>query len=160
MPRAIVKQPNGMYALWSTIVDDFILMDATLEECVEEEVNDRPNYKGGRDALLRDMCQEVLNLQQTGRAWKWAPTWEEAIHQVRSLHGDEKAEEREKCGKIPHSDILSDFHKWLKSEIEMANALKKDMPVSRSLFTRIDTLNQAMQQFENMTIEHATSRGD
>lgn len=34
MGRAVYKQPDGRLAVWSTIVDDFILIDATEEEYV------------------------------------------------------------------------------------------------------------------------------
>ena len=32
MGRQIAKQPNGLYAVWSSVVDDFIVEDATEEE--------------------------------------------------------------------------------------------------------------------------------
>lgn len=97
MPRCIVKQPNGKYSLWSTIVDDFILLDAWAEEVIVEEINDphKQNYPGGRDALRRDLCRELENIAATGKAWPWAPTWNEAIQIIRELHGDEVAEDRE-----------------------------------------------------------------
>ena len=38
MGRLLTQQPNGLYALFSTIVDDFVLVNATLEEVIEEEV--------------------------------------------------------------------------------------------------------------------------
>jgi len=96
MPRCIVKQPNDRYAVWSTVVDDFILLDATAEEAFGEELNDvlKANYPGGKDALRRDLCRELENIRETGRAWRWAPTWDEAIDTVRELHGESVASER------------------------------------------------------------------
>lgn len=35
MARQIIKQPNGRWALWSSITDSFILEDATRAELVE-----------------------------------------------------------------------------------------------------------------------------
>lgn len=98
MPRCIVKQPNGLYAIWSTIVDDFIIYDATAEDAIWESLEDihMQNYPGGRDALRRDICREFENIKQTGRAWKWAPNFEESIITVRELHGKALADEREK----------------------------------------------------------------
>ena len=32
MARRIVKQPDGLLSVWSTIVDNFIITDATKEE--------------------------------------------------------------------------------------------------------------------------------
>ena len=36
MARLVVKQPNGLLAVWSTIVDNFIIEDATRSELIEE----------------------------------------------------------------------------------------------------------------------------
>lgn len=34
----IIKQPNGLYALWSTILDQFLLEDATAEQIIKREL--------------------------------------------------------------------------------------------------------------------------
>ena len=97
MPRAIVKQPNEKYAVWSTIVDDFVLIAASAEEAIVEELNDpnKQNYPGGMDELRKDLCREFENILSTGRAWRWAPNWQEAIEIIRELHGAEVAEDRD-----------------------------------------------------------------
>ena len=35
MARQIVKQPNGKFACWSSVVDDFIIKDLTVEQYTE-----------------------------------------------------------------------------------------------------------------------------
>jgi len=97
MPRCIVKQKNDRYAIWSTVVDDFVLLDAMAEEVIVEELNDplKANYPGGKDALRYDLCREFENISETGRAWRWAPTWDEAIAIIRELHGEDVAVQRE-----------------------------------------------------------------
>lgn len=35
MARQIVKQPNGKFACWSSIVDDFIIKDLTAEQYIK-----------------------------------------------------------------------------------------------------------------------------
>ena len=35
MGRSIVKQPDGKYSMWSSIVDDFIHTDLTKDEYIE-----------------------------------------------------------------------------------------------------------------------------
>lgn len=35
MSRQIVKKPNGKYAIWSSIVDDFVYDDVTKEEYIK-----------------------------------------------------------------------------------------------------------------------------
>lgn len=96
MPHAIVKQPNGRYAIWSSIVDDFLLLGASPEEAMLDEL-DNPyytDYAGGKDALRADLRKELENIATNGRAWKWAPTWDEAVAIIRELHGNELAEKR------------------------------------------------------------------
>jgi hypothetical protein len=97
MPRCIVKQPNGKYGIWSSVVDDFVLLDATAEEVIVDEIGNphKRNYPGGRDKLRADLCREFENIASDGRAWKWAPTWEEANQTIKDLHGEDVAVQRE-----------------------------------------------------------------
>ncbi len=36
MGRGIYKQPDGLYSIWSTVVDDWIAFDATAREIAVE----------------------------------------------------------------------------------------------------------------------------
>jgi len=36
--KRIVKQPDGKYAIWSTIVDDFVMTDASREDVIKEYI--------------------------------------------------------------------------------------------------------------------------
>ena len=40
MAHQIVKQPNGKYAVWSTVVDDFIYRNCTVEQLIKRESED------------------------------------------------------------------------------------------------------------------------
>lgn len=40
MARHVVLQPDGKYAVWSTISDNFLLLDATREEVIQEYMAD------------------------------------------------------------------------------------------------------------------------
>ena len=91
MPRCLVKQPDGFYAVWSSVLDNFRVTGmnapAAAAWCVNQDSN---NYPGGLPAYLRDLATELDNIERTGRAWDWAPTWDEAQRIVRgeSLSGD------------------------------------------------------------------------
>lgn len=37
MPRKIVQQPDGRWAVYSTVVEDFVLEDASRDEVLEHE---------------------------------------------------------------------------------------------------------------------------
>ena len=39
MARQIVKKENGLYAVWSTIVEDFIVDDVTKEQVIGDAIN-------------------------------------------------------------------------------------------------------------------------
>ena len=41
MGRIVVTQPDGKHAIFSTIIDDFILYDATRDELIEFLLNDK-----------------------------------------------------------------------------------------------------------------------
>jgi hypothetical protein len=95
MPSYIVRQPNGLLAVFSTIVDAFTIFDMTEEEAVEEMrekmgredalakvkrgVEDQPLTGGppgsGLDrwnSCLKTMAPDELRRQRTEYAWVWA----------------------------------------------------------------------------------------
>lgn len=55
MSHVVAKQPDGLFALWSTIVDDFILIDATREQIIKFEIDkDRRNLEMDRNKWFDD----------------------------------------------------------------------------------------------------------
>ena len=40
MGTQIIQQPNGLYAVWSSNTDDFDMVDATVEEIIEDRIAD------------------------------------------------------------------------------------------------------------------------
>jgi hypothetical protein len=85
MGRAYMKQPNGKYAIWSTVVDDFICLDATWDEVVELEKQD------AIDRVVRDMERIAVGVEATGTSSRVGNSWESCLARVRMLHGDKKA---------------------------------------------------------------------
>ena len=88
MPHGFVKQPNGRYAIFSTIVDDFILLDATAKEAFEEEIRRCKGYTYPGN-LEHDLRRGIGNLEVDGRNWEWSPDWQEAIRTIIFTHGPE-----------------------------------------------------------------------
>lgn len=89
--RSLVKQPNGQYAIFSTITDDFIISDATPEEMIEilveeqrskieEEINNKVKILNGADR--RDCFPAYGYHDKT--------TWEECEKTRNSVHGRRK----------------------------------------------------------------------
>ena len=57
MGRQIIQQPDGQFAVWSSIVNDFILEDATAGEIIEEWVQEK------REQIEKDVtetCKALL----------------------------------------------------------------------------------------------------
>lgn len=86
MAWRMVVQPNGCYARWSDVVDDFTAYDMTREEAVElcrEEL--------GRE----DAEQKVLRAEQD------LTRFETELDSVRILKGPDKAEIRRRAMSAP-----------------------------------------------------------
>ncbi len=70
-------QPNGKYAVFSTIVDDFILLDATRDEYIEFELDNK----------RKDLEQHIDNLETP------YPSWDDAIRIIELVHGKPHVDE-------------------------------------------------------------------
>jgi len=91
MGTLIVKQPNGKLALFSTVVDQFVLMDASREDVVA---------KFSRDAITRvqkRVAQAMLD--PLGEV-----SWEQALGDIEVRHGRRAAEKERRHGMMPVSE--------------------------------------------------------
>jgi hypothetical protein len=80
MAWRVVKQPSGRYAIFSEVVDNFTLIDAT------------------RDEMVRECCQKGMGvieaIEKVDRAFKDQAVrrngsrWSEAIDIIRDVHGE------------------------------------------------------------------------
>jgi ADP-ribosylglycohydrolase len=76
MARNIVQQPNGLYSVFSSIVDDFIIVDATIDEIVEAYIEDeREKIKWRVENELERMKKHV------------SFSYEDALHTIELVHG-------------------------------------------------------------------------
>jgi hypothetical protein len=56
MSYRIVKQPNGLYAMWSTIIDDFVKTDLTRAEYIYDRARECYNEKVREmDAIFKEI---------------------------------------------------------------------------------------------------------
>lgn len=94
MPQCIVDTLDGRFAVWSTIVGNFTVVKMAAPEVIQQQIEkNRAGYPGGDEKLKADICQEMLNIAETGRAWPWAPTMQEAFDTIKELHGADAAED-------------------------------------------------------------------
>lgn len=74
MGHQIIKQPNGKYAIWSSGVDNFIVLDATETEVVDEMVD---MY---RRAVSVDVGQKIAALDRGEKPYmQFTLSWEDAL---------------------------------------------------------------------------------
>lgn len=82
MGHAVVRQPDGLLAVWSSVVDDFVVVNATLDEIARlyaEEAYER------EEGLAREACARAM---ETGTSSRRSDpmTWERAC-EIRRARG-------------------------------------------------------------------------
>lgn len=83
MGHQIIKQPNGLYCVYSSIVDDFIITDARPDEIIEYEV------QIFREDITRKINDIVSELNAGGKPYRqFTMTFEEAVAQAKDVHGE------------------------------------------------------------------------
>lgn len=86
MGHQIIKQPDGLYAVWSTIIDDFILRDANTETLIEFMTREAITK------LVDDVWRVIHALEKGGKPYyQFTKTWETACQRRADVHG--KSEE-------------------------------------------------------------------
>lgn len=89
MPSYVVRQPNGLYAVFSTIVDHFTVTDATADELVGyfEGQMSRDDAQAKVLRGVQDDCTHVCERA----ADDGLNRWRDALETVRAVHGEAAA---------------------------------------------------------------------
>ena len=81
MGRAVLRQPDGRVAVWSTFVDDFVLYDATFQEyedwLVEQAVRE----------AKEQAAKDIAEVEQRGSTSRMGRTFESAMSSRNNRHG-------------------------------------------------------------------------
>lgn len=83
MSQQIIKQPNGKYALWSTVVDSFIVLDATPKDIIE--------FKLREERLsMSEHVNKIVKELDAGKKpyYQFTMSWEDAIQTIKEVHGE------------------------------------------------------------------------
>lgn len=81
MGSQIIKQPNGLYAVFSSVVDAFVIYDATIEELIDDAVAD---YRKDTQVSLRRIAAE---LERGGKPYhQFTMTFDEAVQHCRECY--------------------------------------------------------------------------
>jgi len=81
MGRHIIKQPNGKYAIWSTLVDNFIITDSTKEEYIEFRIKEET------ERIKKDLKEIFEKIEKGERYHYTVYQWEEALKVLEDVHG-------------------------------------------------------------------------
>lgn len=82
MANRIVQQPNGLYAIWSTVVDDFTMIDCTPEEIIDEWT------EAERVRIVESVRKVIQQLKEGGKPYfQFTETFDECVARIRELHG-------------------------------------------------------------------------
>ena len=82
MATQIIKQPNGKFALWSSIVDDFTLVDADASDIIESFVDDF------RRRCTADVNRVIAELYRDGKPYhQFTKSFEDCLKIIGEVHG-------------------------------------------------------------------------
>ena len=83
MAHQIIKQPNGKFALWSTVIDDFLVEDATPAEIAQYEVECM------KKQVINNTLRIVQRLKDGGKPYyQFTLTWEECKKRIKDRESD------------------------------------------------------------------------
>lgn len=83
MGHQIVKQPNGKYAIWSTVVDDFICIDC---ENQQELVDEFMDYEKRR--IESNVARIVADLEAGRNPYlQFTKSFRECVGTIEQTHG-------------------------------------------------------------------------
>lgn len=88
MGQQIIRQPNGKWALWSSIVSDFLMVDATEQDIVDYHV----------EYYTREMrfavAAKIIALEKGEPAYhQFSKSWQEALSCMQEIHGQDHVDE-------------------------------------------------------------------
>jgi hypothetical protein len=85
MSRQIIKKDNGKYAIWSSIVDDFIFDDITKEEYMEFRLAEsKKEVKKDLEEIFDKIDNGKNVYYQFAMTYKDALAWKDRVHGKRS----------------------------------------------------------------------------
>ena len=95
MGRQIIKQPNGKYAIWSTIVDDFIFFNMTAEEWIQFRIRESAEQ-------VRKDIEEIISKLEKGEKpyYQFTETWDDLFERLSILGKKDRVKEIKNILKI------------------------------------------------------------
>ena len=92
MGRQIIKQPNGKFCVFSSIVDNIISYDMTEEDIINEFVAE------SREDIERRVKEIISQLNNNEKPYyQFTHSYEEMLKTIKNFHGEEEADEVRKA---------------------------------------------------------------
>lgn len=89
MANQIIKQPNGLYCIWSTVVDHITCYHMTRDALVEEFLSVQ------RERIETEVDRKLAQLEKGEKPYyQFTMTYEEALEQVAERHDQATADEQ------------------------------------------------------------------
>lgn len=87
MGRQIIKQPNGKFCVFSSIVDNIISYDMTEEDIINEFVAE------SREDIERRVKEIISQLNNNEKPYyQFTYSYEEMLKTIKGIHGEEEVE--------------------------------------------------------------------
>jgi hypothetical protein len=117
MGTQIVRQPDGKFALWSSVVDDFTVVDCEDEqEIIDVMVED------ARKEITKTVAGIVESLRTGGKPYKqFTKSFDECVHVIVEIHGTD-AESLRHFG-LNHKSDMPQFEGMVDVAASIANHL-------------------------------------
>lgn len=97
MGLQIIKQPNGLYCMYSSICDEFVLTDAHPQEIIGHLVQIES------EKIATKVNDIVSELNAGGKPYRqFTMTFEEAVEQAKEVHGDKWEPPKEAYVPVKH----------------------------------------------------------
>jgi len=81
----IIKQPNGKYAVWSSIVDAFIIGNCDREDLIEHYLKD------AKEEVIKNIDSQ-LDENNKYRHPLMEESWESCLETIKEVHGEDSGE--------------------------------------------------------------------
>lgn len=98
MPSFYLKQPNGLYARFSTIPDDFTTMGLTREGALDRAQREVGEREGLSKIERADADEEAAEYEPT--APEGLRRWQGCLDTVEAIHGAATRDKRKAAGEV------------------------------------------------------------
>lgn len=94
MGQQIIKQPNGKFCIFSSIVDSVIGCDMEEQDIVNELIIELDNERDDRIIEIKNKVKKIISKLNEGDRpyFQFTMTYEEMLQKIKEIHGDEEAE--------------------------------------------------------------------